>query len=92
MVQRVKQQTSELMNKQINNTLKALEETGVNLWKTWEWEIFPIYNSQIRSNKKEKDKCYYKNKSQAPQPEKNQNKQCNKIWKKLFVIHITKHC
>lgn len=31
MVQRVKQQTSELMNKQINNTLKALEETGVNL-------------------------------------------------------------
>ena len=79
MVQRVKQKTNELVNKQINNTLKALEETGVNLLKTWEWEIFPICNSQIRSNKKEKDKFYYKNKSQAPLPEKIQNKQCNKI-------------
>lgn len=83
MVQRVKQKMNELMNKQTNNTLKALEEAGVNLLKTWEWEIVPIYNSQIRSNKKEKDKCCYKNKAQAPLPEKNQNKHVikyEKMW------------
>lgn len=34
------------MNKQVNNTIKVLEETWVNLLKIWEWEFF-IYTHKL---------------------------------------------
>lgn len=55
MYQRIKWKTNELMNKQINNSVKVLEEAWVNLLKTWEWKIFPIYTNKaevIREKRK----------------------------------------